>query len=291
MATSPTETEYLIVISEVDPVAVRVAEQWGPLESIGEHIDGAAVRRLGPRTLVLGRAAHHIHDDDLDARLPSVVRDRRPTIVFPSIHRSAQNIPCITAHPVGNPGPSADFGGRPRTLCPSDPRSMTSVLRSLAESSSRSGLSATYESTHHGPALGLPTFFVEIGYGADPEPPSGAVAAIADALREIRPDPADRVALAVGGGHYAPHFSELALARRWAFGHILSRHALDSLDRATAAEAYRGTPGSEGILFARAQDAGLAVFESLGPRLREAEAPLFEAARGASTRGAGPSGT
>ena len=59
---------------------------------------------------------------------------------------------------------------------------MVRVLRGLSEGGTPEGLTATYEATHHGPELGLPGFFVEIGYGADPEPPDGAVDLLARVL-------------------------------------------------------------------------------------------------------------
>lgn len=276
----------LIVVSETDPVAVRVAERWGTPPGTGEFVEGSAVRRLGPEAWLLRRPGPHIHDERLDRKLPTSIAARSPTLVFPSIHRGEQNIHCLTVHPLGNPGPSAEVGGRPRTLCPTDPLRMACALRVLSQEASRAGLGATFEATHHGPELGLPAFFVEIGYGTDAEPSSDAVDILARTIPEIAPAVGDRVALALGGGHYAPHFSDLAVRRRWAFGHILSRHALAEIDRATADAALRATPGAEGIVFARAGDADHPALGGLAPRLRDAEAPPREDAAQASTRAA-----
>jgi D-tyrosyl-tRNA(Tyr) deacylase len=275
---------YVVVVCESDPVAALVAREWGTPPSTGEHVDGVPLRRLGEHRLELRRAVPHIHDEGLDRRLPAAVRDANPILVFPSIHRSEQNIACLTVHPVGNLGPSAELGGRPSTVTPAEPRSMTAVLRRLSEEGSRAGLSATFEATHHGPELGLRAFFVEIGYGAAPTPPEPAVRILARAIREFAPDPHDHVALGVGGGHYAPHFTELALHRAWAFGHIVSRHALESLDPATARAAYAATDGAEGILYARAQDANHPALAGLGPRLRDSAAP----GRAEPPKGEGP---
>jgi D-aminoacyl-tRNA deacylase len=285
---------YLIVISEPDPVASRVVQEWGTPPATGDRVDGTPLRRLNDTTLELRRAGRHIHDERLDLRLPREVRDLRPTLVFPSIHRSEQNVVCLTVHPLGNLGGRSELGGRPRTVSPTDPRSMASVLRNLSERGASAGFTATYEATHHGPELGLPACFVEIGYGTANEPPAAAVRVLAATLREIAPDPADRIAFGVGGGHYAPHFTDLALRRRWALGHIVSRHALEDLDTTTAAAAYRSTPGAEGILFARAQDASHPSLVGLGRRLRDSDAPSRGGPRSeteASTRGVRPSGT
>ncbi len=284
------ESTYLLVTYDDDPVARAVGERWGTPPATDDHVDGSPVRQLSDVALLLRRPGIHIHDERLDARLPSRLTRRRISLVFPSIHRSEQNVECLTVHPLGNPGPRAEVGGRPRTLVPTDPARMTATLRSLSESSGRTGLPATFEATHHGPELGLPAFFAEIGFGTRPAPPEEAVRVLADALAEIRVEPRDRVALAVGGGHYAPHFTELALRRRWSFGHILSRHALATLDAATAASAWAETPAAEGILYARADDARLPVLEGLGPRRADGDAERRTAGgapTGASRRASG----
>jgi D-tyrosyl-tRNA(Tyr) deacylase len=263
----------LVVASAVDPVAVPLLERWGALPATGASVDGAPIREFPSGALLLRRAGPHVVDERLDERLPPELRREGVTLVFPSIHRSEQNIECLAVHPLGNPGPTAEVGGRPRTLAPTDPRRMTAALRAIAEAAEPTGLRATYEATHHGPELGLPAFFVEIGYGAASGPPDAAVRILADVIPEIADSDGDRIAVGVGGGHYVPHFTDLALRRRWAFGHLLSRHALATLDAATARAAWDRTPGAEGLVYARAEDAKLAALAGLGARLREQDAP------------------
>jgi D-tyrosyl-tRNA(Tyr) deacylase len=265
--------ECLVVISEVDPVAVRVAERWGTLEATEWKVEGGVVRRLSPGVTVLRRDRPHIHDERLDERLPASLRNDRPTIVFPSIHRSEQNVPCLTVHPLGNPGSTSEVGGRPDTWVPADPRRMTAALRALAAEAPAIGLRASFEATHHGPELSLPAFFVEIGFGTAGTPPADAVRLLARVISGLEPDASDRVALGIGGGHYAPHFTDLALRRRWAFGHLISRHALAGLSAGSARSAYAASGGPEGILYARAEDAARADLAALGPRLRDQDAP------------------
>lgn len=269
----PLRAQTVVVISDVDPVASAVAAEWGTLPPSDFRADDEPLRRVNERVLLLRRPGLHIHDEGVDRLLPEGLRAGRPTLIFPSIHRSERNVACLTVHPLGNPGPRAEVGGRPRTLVPTDPRRMASALRLLDEEGGNIGLRATYEATHHGPAVGLPAFFVEIGYGELPRPPLDAVRALARAIPMIDADLSDRVALGVGGGHYVPHFSDLALRRRWAFGHLLSRHALAEVDRPTAGDAYALSEGAEGVVFARAEDARHPVLEGLGPRLRDADAP------------------
>jgi len=273
------EAPYLLVIAATDPVATRVAELWGTPPATGEFVDGAPIRRLSESALLLHRPGPHIHDEGLDARLPTELQRAGTTLVFPSIHRSEQNVQSLTVHPLGNPGPTADVGGRPGHLDPADPRRMAAALRRLAEGAPALGLPVSYEATHHGPALELPACFVEIGYGAASGPPEAAVRLLADVLPDLRPDPSDRIALAVGGGHYAPHFTDLALRRHWAFGHLLSRHALTGLDPRAARAAWERSGSAEGIVYARAADAALPALQGLGPRLTDRSAPVRDASR------------
>lgn len=279
---------YLVVVSDSDPVARGVSESWGTPPSVGLSVDGAAVRALNDRAWVLRRPGPHVADEHLDHRLPAELRDAGTTLVFPSIHRSEQDRVCLTVHPLGNPGPSAEIGGAPRTLVPTDPGLMAAAVRALAEGGPAVGLNATFEATHHGPTLDLPAMFVEIGYGDEPGPPPAAVALLSRVIPRLEPDGSDRTALAVGGGHYAPHFTDLVLKRRWAVGHILSRHALAELDASTARSAWAKTPGADGILFARAADAEHPALLGLGPRLKDGAAAARGAATGGSTGASRP---
>ncbi|MCI4342617.1 MAG: D-aminoacyl-tRNA deacylase [Thermoplasmata archaeon] len=272
-APSAASSRYLVVVSAEDPVAQGVARHWGTPPSTGDHVEGAALRVLSPEALVLRRPGLHIHDEHLDDLLPQSIRSARTTLVFPSIHRSEQNVPCLTVHPLGNPGDSAEVGGRPAALVPADPPRMVSALRALAERGGPLGLKATFEATHHGPELALPAFFVEIGYGTEPDPPEPGLRVLAETIPHLTPVVGDRVALAVGGGHYAPHFTDLALKRRWAFGHILSRHVLATLTPEVARSALESSAGAEGWLPARQEDAGHPALRGLGIRMRDSDAP------------------
>jgi len=282
------ERPRLIVLAEPDPVARGVAERWGTPVSSGAHVDGAPIRELGRGVLVLRRPGPHLHDERLEQRLPEELRGRQPTVVFPSVHRSERGDRCLTVHPLGNPGPRADLGGRPRTLVPTDPGAMAAVLRALYERGRSLGVPATFEATHHGPELELPAFFAEVAVKGTEPPPTDEIGALADALAAAVPEPGDRVALAAGGGHYAPRFTDLVRTRRWAFGHILSRYAIEEIDRPTALAAYAGTPGAQGWLPARALDRHHPALEGVGPVLVETDAPTRSEGVGASVTSTSP---
>ncbi len=266
------EPPIVVVLSEPDPVARAIAAAWAHAPSTGAHVDGTAIREVAPGVLALHRPGPHLQDDHLEQHLPSPLRAQGPTLVFASIHRSDSGVRCLTVHPLGNPGAAADLGGRPRRLVPTDPARMTGVLRSLAEGAGALGRPVTFEATHHGPEVGLPAFFAEIAVPEGGRPEPGEVRLLAEAIRSPLPGADDRVAVGAGGGHYAPHFTDLALRRRWSFGHLLSRHALVGLDRPTAQQAVETTPRAAGVLFARAQDRGVPAFAGWAPVLRDGDA-------------------
>lgn len=284
---------YLLALSDLDPVARAVGERWGTRATVGQLADGTAVRGLDRGVGFVRRPGHHVLDEGLAALIPEALLAREAPIVFPSIHRSEQGVTCLTVHPLGNLGVEAEVGGLPGRLTPTAPRLMTDALRRLAEAGGPLGLTATFEATHHGPWLARPAFFAEIGFGDAPSPPADAVAALAAVLPALEEDPRDRVALGVGGGHYVPHLTELALERRWAFGHLVSRHGLARATRATLVEALALTPGAEGIVYARAADAEDPKIAGLGPRRRDNEAPRRSAGSTPSpaTGASPPSGT
>ncbi len=207
-------------------------------------------------------------------------------MVFPSQHRSERGVRCFTVHPLGNFGP-AEIGGSPERLNPSAPRWMAGALRQLHEVGAPIDLGATFEATHHGPALDTPSMFVEIGFGDDPGPPEDAVRALASVLPDLEEDPLDRIAVGIGGGHYAPHFTDLARKRHWAFGHLVPKHVL-ALGRTDLLEAaWKATPGAEGYLFHRASDSETGPGRALTPRLRDNETPV-RAERDPTSTASGP---
>ncbi|MCI4347780.1 MAG: D-aminoacyl-tRNA deacylase [Thermoplasmata archaeon] len=266
-----TTTRYLVVVSEGDPLATLIAESWGTPPSVGEFIDGAALRLLAPDVELLRRPGLHIHDAHLGRALPP--RLRSVPLVFPSRHRSESGIGCLTVHALGNFGPSADVGGEPGRLVPTAARLMADALRQAAEPAGALGIPATYEATHHGPLVHQPAFFSEIADSLSDADQREAAVSLSAALADLTEDPADRVVIGVGGGHYAPHFTGLALSRHWAFGHILPRYALEQLSPEILRQLKDGGPPPEGALFQRAADADRTEWKEWGPRLHDSDAP------------------
>jgi D-tyrosyl-tRNA(Tyr) deacylase len=279
-------SRYAVLLYPEDPVAAAVGELWGTPPAAHHHVAGAAVRQLSPDIFVLRRPGFHIEDRALSTELPPSLRDGQVPLVFPSIHQSESGRPALTVHPIGNFGASAEYGGEPSRLVPTAPKLMTQALRRLFEVPHPEEYAVSFEATHHGPYVPVPAFFIEIGTGSGAAPPRPLARELADLLTSLDEDSRDVVAVGLGGGHYAPHFTDLARDRRVAFGHLISRHAAQGLSPALAQEAWRLSPEARGVVYHRAEDERTFQALGVGPTLSNA-AMTVRTIPDASSRGVG----
>ena len=91
----------------------------------------------------------------------------------------------------------------------------------------------SYEGTHHGPSLDVPTMFAELGSSpeqwADLRAADVVARATINACSSFGDHPAKAV-LGIGGPHYNAKFTKLALESKLAFGHIIPKYAISKLD-------------------------------------------------------------
>jgi D-aminoacyl-tRNA deacylase len=155
-------------------------------------------------------------------------------LVFLSKHSSEREIKSLTVHPPGN-YTSADHGGRPGYLPPSSPREMTSALKSLYKEKKKLGLKdqTTFEVTHHGPVVSSPCFFIEIGS----DPKRWGIPLLGEAIARgllsesfLENNKELPVAIGLGGGHYAPRFTDRAMRNKFAFGHMIPDYIISDQD-------------------------------------------------------------
>lgn len=169
----------------------------------------------------------HLDEDYVDDRAAKAVGKPVEVVIFASRHRAESRIPTLTVHPIGNYS-AADFGGKPGTLCRTSPRLMTSALRHLAENAKPLDFSVSFETTHHGPVVSSPAFYIEIGSYEELWGKREPAEAIARAIMSVSEDD-QPVVVCAGGGHYAPRFTEVALTKKVAIGHMAANYALDAL--------------------------------------------------------------
>ena len=167
--------------------------------------------------------------------------------VFMSRHKAASAIPTLTVHPIGN-YKAAEFGGRPETLVRSSPASMSQALRLISRYNDTDIFKVSFEVTHHGPYLEVPTYFIEIGSDMTHWPDKHAAEILGRVLEDVHPEKDNLKAIGVGGGHYAPRFTEMVLGYRIDIGHMVPGYQLEGMDDETvvryirqASEATGGT--------------------------------------------------
>ncbi|UCE72927.1 MAG: hypothetical protein JSV56_07775 [Methanomassiliicoccales archaeon] len=191
----------------------------------------------------------HIFHDNLDLELSQVLEAPPECIIYASRHRSESGKRSLTVHPIGNFG-NAEFGGRKRTLVPTFPHMMTEAMRVLRQKAKSLDFTVSFEATHHGPFLQAPTFFIEIGSNEKAWRDKEAALAIAETILEIKPT-FYPVGIGIGGGHYAPRITDVALERKISFGHIVPTYALENLTKEMAEQVLSATFGAEKVYFHR----------------------------------------
>ncbi|MFA6328323.1 MAG: D-aminoacyl-tRNA deacylase [Candidatus Micrarchaeia archaeon] len=167
------------------------------------------------------------------AEYPGRIIDIVPTheaecYIFASTHRSESAKPCFTAHTPGNWGAAA-MGGEPRTLNIASASRLSAAVRRMKELSDASSLKweVAVEVDHHGPSLGKPVLFVEIG-SSEKEwgiLEAGIICAqgiIAAATAE----PVSEACVGFGGTHYCPKFTRTILSGV-PLGNIVSGYSLE----------------------------------------------------------------
>lgn len=239
----------LILVSRADTASVTIRDAL--LEHEGWTDAGAFEGlpvRARPGFLMAEVEEFHIHCENVDRRL----RDAGlafDTILVASRHRAESGKPALTVHPIGNLG-SADFGGLPQRLVPTDPVVMGRVLRALQREAKGLKHEVTFEATHHGPYLETPTAYVEIGTDEASWTDRDIGRRVARALlAAATPTPGDAapVLVSLGGSHYAPRATDLARKGKANFGHIVPGYALDrGLEARVVLDAIRATPGCRG---------------------------------------------
>jgi D-aminoacyl-tRNA deacylase len=155
-------------------------------------------------------------------------------IVFISRHSSMSGTPTLSVHTPGNLGP-AELGGKPREVSVSPGNAMREALKVMSKMREEMQLKyeVSYEGTHHGPSLNIPTMFAELGSSPEQWNDTAAAEAVAHAamgaVSKFRIVSAETV-LGIGGPHYNSRFTKIALETEVAFGHIIPKHSISQID-------------------------------------------------------------
>ena len=170
----------------------------------------------------------HVHAEDVD-KVAEEFGIKVDDIVVLSRHSSSSGKPTLTVHPIGN-YKGNDMGGRAETLVKANPHLMTATLRRMAVLNKDDAYSVSFEVTHHGPYVSVPTMYIEIGSDETHWGDEVAAEVLMDSLlsAEEKDNP---IVIGIGGGHYAPRFTDLVLSSKADMGHMIPNYQLqDSSD-------------------------------------------------------------
>ncbi|MBQ3737201.1 MAG: D-aminoacyl-tRNA deacylase [Candidatus Methanomethylophilaceae archaeon] len=207
----------------------------GDWEDIGSDGENSYLRRGDDVMMTI--SGLHITSELIDQKAKGfgIVPDE---MVFMSRHKAASGIPTLTVHPIGN-YKTADFGGRDGTLVRSSPSSMSQALRLISAYNDTDLYKVSFEVTHHGPYLETPTYFIEIGSDETHWGDEHAAEILGRVIEDVPEDGGYIQAIGVGGGHYAPRFTEMVLGYKIDIGHMVPGYQLDGMDDDTICDYMR----------------------------------------------------
>ena len=156
-------------------------------------------------------------------------------VVFISRHSSQSGKPTLSVHTPGNFG-DADLGGLPKVLSVSPALAMQIVLKAFMHYKETLNLDyeVSFECTHHGPSLNVPTMFVELGSCAEQWGDLKAAEAVGHsammAIANFTTFASSSAVLGIGGTHYNQRFTLMSLLGEAAFGHMIPKYAVHLVD-------------------------------------------------------------
>jgi D-aminoacyl-tRNA deacylase len=225
----------LLVASEKDVASLNIAEQilkHYDFEETMENfqgnplyiaeVDGNKIKLVTLREEAV--YAQNVTDFFSDLKL----------IIFISRHSSASGTPTLSVHTPGNLS-EAELGGLPKKVSVSPANAMRDVLKAMMQFKEEMRLSyeVSYECTHHGPSLNMPTMFAELGSSPKQWNDLKAAETVAHAaMKSISKfgESQAKAVLGIGGPHYSEKFSRIALENEIAFGHIIPKYAVPYID-------------------------------------------------------------
>ena len=256
----------LIVTSNTDPASINIKNSllkqahWDEIDTFNEN---TVYRHSNMKDVVIVTINDRkITHENLEKELKEQLGLEPKQAIFLSRHRSKTREPTLTTHPIGNYG-EAQFGGKTRTLSKSSPKLMTHLLRILKKNAEQAKLyhKVCLEVTHHGPYMNIPTLFVEVGSTEEEWEKQEPAKIVAKSVLELlesyhyEEDFTDDipVLLGIGGGHYAPRFTDVVLEKKAAFGHMIPTYQIEAgnIDGEMFEKALKATPNVKGVYLHR----------------------------------------
>ncbi len=253
----PSMTTFIIASTE-DTAGITIKQQLiqhGTWKTETTYHDEPILHcQEAPNTYLITINDRTIYHDHLDIELTQILKKQPSLLIFLSRHTSKMGKPTLTVHPIGNYN-TALFGGKPYTLVPTAPIIMTSLLRKINTYHKKTSLNyqVCFEVTHHGPYLETPALFVEVGSTPTQWVQKIPAQIIAQAVYDQITSPQNEhdipIIIGIGGGHYAPRFTDIALEKQVAFGHMIPSYHVDAnvITTEIVVEALQKTPHAEAV--------------------------------------------
>lgn len=191
------------------------------------------------------------YEFDIDTCYLPLEKVEEEKIIVLSMHASKAGKKSLTSHSLGNFG-KAEFGGEEKMLVQSLPKIQTNYLRNFAkikETNLLEDFDVCYEVTHHGPYCEKEVVFIELGSTEKEWENKDYARFVAETVVDSTfEENEDKIVIGIGGGHYAPEFTKLALRKNYSFGHICPQYALKNLDENLLGQMIKKTKAEEIVI-------------------------------------------
>ena len=237
----------LILASSEDPASMNMLSELMRIEGWDDPLDyahGQVTRHSSGNAEALLIDGLHIWADGIDSVHESITGSKLDEVLVLSRHVSASETPALTLHAIGVPGEfphgeKARSGGITGSAVPPSTRFgdlFRKMCRIAKEEHLENEYDLTLEATHHGPVLGTPTLYLEIGSTIEQWEDSRAARVwsktisqclgMAESSTKRDWDGSGNVMIGLGGGHYAPrHQAVISESDVW-IGHILANYSM-----------------------------------------------------------------
>jgi D-aminoacyl-tRNA deacylase len=236
----------LVVASNKDPASLNIRKQILTQYSFNETTEKFQGNVIYSRQINNGDVyLITLNQESVYAQSLSDFFPKSELVVFISRHSSTTGTPTLSVHTPGNVS-QAELGGNPREVSVSPANAMRDALKIMAKLAEEMRLKyqVSYEGTHHGPSLSVPTMFAELGSS----PPQWNDAAAAEVVAHATMQAVSMfgrssasTVLGIGGPHYNSKFTRMALEKEVAFGHIIPKHSVPQIDPAMLGQCVKRT--------------------------------------------------
>ena len=214
---------------------------------IGSKSDPAS-RNIIMNLMDLGKFNYSIIDEDMlkteNLHLNKI--SEFDYVIFASKHKSQKNEKTLSIHAPGN-WREVWGGGEQNRICPASAlfqKHLFKILRKEAQDSELKKYIVTLECTHHGPLIGRPCVFIEIGGSVEEWKDRRASFVIAKTIRKAietwNENKYNEVGIGIGGPHYCPGFNKIQLNSNVAIAHIIPKY-IEPINETMILEALNNT--------------------------------------------------